>query len=235
MSLDNKNVLAVIPARGGSKGIPRKNLRKINGKSLIEYAADCISQLDWIDAAILSTDDDEICKHGKELGIDVPFMRPAELSTDHAKSIDVWTHAWLECEKYFNKRFDLSILLEPTSPMRTPEDIYRATRLLLDSKANAVATVSKTPGHFTPHKTLQLSKEGYIESYLPDGMKYTIRQHIPDYYHRNGVCYAVTRSSLIDHHALMEDNCLPLIIDRPVINIDEDIDLKLAEILLDNI
>ncbi len=83
MSLKNHNVLAVIPARGGSKGVPRKNLRNINGKSLIAHAADCANQLDWIDAIVLTSDDEEFCAHGKSLGIEVPFIRPQELSSDH--------------------------------------------------------------------------------------------------------------------------------------------------------
>jgi CMP-N-acetylneuraminic acid synthetase len=232
MSLKNHNVLAVIPARGDSKGVPRKNLRNINGKSLIAHAADCANQLDWIDAIVLTSDDEEFCAHGKSLGIEVPFIRPQELSSDNAKSIDVWAHAWLSCEKYFNKQFDISILLEPTSPMRTAEDISLAVNLLIDESAFSVATVSKTPGHYTPHKTLKLSDAGYIDPYLQDGIKYSIRQHIPNYYHRNGICYATTRESLIDKHNLMEQQCLPLIIDRPVVNIDEEIDFKLAEVLM---
>lgn len=232
MSLKGNNILAVIPARGGSKGISRKNLRKICSKSLIQYASDCLTNLDWVDATILSTDDEEIAAHGKSLGLQVPFLRPAELATDQAKSIDVWIHAWLASEEYFDKKFDISVLLEPTSPMRIAEDITQAVQKLLSSEANAVATVSKTPGHYTPHKTLKIAGDGTVDSYLPNGMQYTIRQEIPDYYHRNGICYAVTRDSLIDQHNLMEHNCLPLIIDRHIVNIDDEADIRFAEYLL---
>ena len=225
-------MLAVIPARGGSKGIPRKNLRKVNGKSLIAHAADCAKQLDWIDGIILTSDDEEICTHGKSLGLEVPFTRPQELSSDDAKSIDVWAHAWLYSESYFNKKFDISVLLEPTSPMRTAEDISNATNLLIEKDVYSVATVSRTPGHYTPHKTLKLSEAGYIDSYLQDGLNYSIRQHIPAYYHRNGICYASTRKSLINKHNLMEEQCIPLIIERPIVNIDEELDIKLAEVLM---
>lgn len=232
MSLENKNILAVIPARGGSKGIPRKNLRQICGKSLIQNVKDCIEQLPWIDATVLSTDDEEIAAHSKSIGIETPFLRPPELATDNAKSIDVWIHAWLASEKHFNKVFDISILLEPTSPMRLAEDVTETVQKLLQSNANTVATVSKTPGHYTPHKTLQLANDGTIEPFMPDGIQYSIRQNIPDYFHRNGICYAVTRNSLIECRNLLEHNCLPLIIERQVINIDEEIDLKFAEFLL---
>ncbi len=231
MSFKNKNILAIIPARGGSKGILRKNLRHIDGKSLITHAADCANQLSWIDAVVLSSDDDEICAHAQDSNVDVPFTRPQKLSTDDAKSIDVWKHAWLFCEDYYNKKFDISVLLEPTSPMRTSEDITNAVNLLIDKEAFSVASVSKTPGHYTPHKTLKISDMGFINPYLEGGIKYSIRQHIPDYYHRNGICYATTRESLVENHNLMEQRCIPLVIDRPIVNIDEEIDLKLAEVL----
>ncbi len=235
MTLKNNNILAVIPARGGSKGVLRKNLRHINGKSLIAHAADCVKQLDWIDAIVVSSDDDEIRAHARDSDIDVPFTRPEELSTDDAKSIDVWKHAWLYCENHYNKKFDISVLLEPTSPMRTAEDITNAVNLLIEKQALSVATVSKTPGHYTPHKTLQLSEAGFIAPYLENGIKYSIRQHIPNYYHRNGICYATTRESLVEKNNLMEQQCIPIIIERPVVNIDEEIDLKLAEVLLSEI
>jgi CMP-N-acetylneuraminic acid synthetase len=235
MPFKNNNILAVIPARGGSKGVLRKNLRHLQGKSLVAHAADCVNQLSWIDAVVLSSDDDEICQHARHLNIDVPFVRPQELSTDDAKSVDVWKHAWLYCEDYYNKKFDISVLLEPTSPMRTAQDITNAVSLLIEKKAFSVASVSKTPGHYTPHKTLQLSEAGFIDPYLDGGIKYSIRQHIPDYYHRNGICYATTRESLIDKHNLMEQQCIPLVIDRPVVNIDEEIDLKIAEVLLNEL
>jgi len=235
MSFKGKNILAVIPARGGSKGVLRKNLRHVNGKSLIAHTADCVKQLDWMDAIVLSSDDEEICQHARKVDVDVPFTRPDDLSTDDAKSIDVWRHAWLFCENYYKKKFDISVLLEPTSPMRTAQDITQAVNLLIDKKAFSVASVSRTPGHYTPHKTLKLSEGGYIAPYLEGGIKYSIRQHIPNYYHRNGICYATTRESLIDNHNLMEQHCIPLVIDRPVVNIDEEIDLKLAEVLLNEL
>lgn len=232
MSLRGKNILAVIPARGGSKGIPRKNLKLISGKTLIQHTYEVTKSLAWIDATVLSSEDDEIIAHGLDLGIDTPYRRPDELATDHAKSIDAWQHAWLACEKYHDKVFDISILLEPTSPMRTAVDIKNVVDLLIESNANTVATVSKTPGHYTPHKTLEISSNGYIKSYIKDGLKYSIRQQIPSYYHRNGICYATTRKSLIEQSNLMENNCLPYLIERYVINIDEPSDLKIAALFM---
>ena len=232
MPLQGHNILAVIPARGGSKGIARKNLRKLCGKTLIAHAAECARQIDWIDATILSTDDTEIRQHAKTLNIDVPFIRPQALAGDRAKSIDVWIHAWHSSETHYAKTFDISVLLEPTSPLRMAEDIKNAVELLINTSADTVATVSKTPAHYTPHKTLEISGQGYISAYLENGMQYSIRQNIPDYYHRNGVCYAATRASLLNEYNLMENKCAPLIIKRPLVNIDEEMDMQLAELLM---
>ena len=235
MHSPSDSILVVIPARGGSKGIPRKNLRKINNQTLIEHAVRVAKGLGCIDKVIITSDDDEIHSLSEQLAVDLSVKRPAELASDKAKSIDAWIHAWLEAEKFFKQSFEFSVLLEPTSPMRTMDDVDKAIKLLMkNSTANSVVTVSKTPGHYTPHKALQINSKGEIAPYLEDGTKYSIRQDIPDFYHRNGICYAVRRNSLIENHNLMEHGCMPLIINRHVVNIDEEIDLKLAEFLMGN-
>lgn len=228
MAFNFQKVLAVVPARGGSKSIPHKNLCKVGGISLVGRVAQIINSLSWIDLAVLSTDDEEIMSEGKAYGLTAPFTRPAELSTDIAKSIDVWRHAWLACEKIHNCRYDVSILLEPTSPFRTPEDIERTVGVLLEGKHKAAATVSRTPAHYTPHKTL-IVKNGRIGFYIPEGTQHSLRQTIPEYYHRNGICYVVTRKTLIDEGWILEEDCAAVIIDRPVVNIDEPFELEYAE------
>jgi len=225
-------VVAIIPARGGSKSIPRKNLKQVGGHSLVARAARVLKTLDWIDVAIISTDDEEIAEEARSHGLDVPFMRPPELSGDTANSMDMWSHAWEHCEQHYNKCFDLSILLEPTSPLRRPEDIELTLRTLVEGGHRAAATVSPTPAHYTPHKTLTIDSNGIIGFYLQDGQNYSLRQAIPDYYHRNGICYAVTRRTLLEDGHILEDDCAAVIIERPVVNIDEPFDLELAEWLL---
>jgi len=231
MGFNGYSVLCVVPARGGSKSIPRKNLCKIDGVSLVGRAAIVAASLDWIDHAVLSTDDFEIAEEGKRFGLEVPFMRPVQLSGDMATSVDMWRHAWLECEKIFKQRFDISILLEPTSPLRKPVDIELTVATMIKKKHMAAATVSRTPAHFTPHKTLTIN-DGCIGFYLKEGAKHSIRQTIPDYYHRNGICYAVMRQTLVDNMHILEDNCAAVVIDRPVVNIDEPFEIELAEYLL---
>ena len=237
MALFHRNILGVIPARGGSKSIPGKNLKKINGISLVGHAAMFAKSLKWLDAIILSTDSKEIADEGRRYGLNVPFMRPPELSTDDATSIDMWKHAWIESESYYGLKFDISILLQPTSPMRVVEDVERTINLLIKEDAPAAITVSKTPAHYTPHKTLTVSNLGVIGFYLgeKEGSQYYIRQAIPVYYHLNGVCYAVTRNHLLDCGKIIGNGAKAVIIDRPIINIDEPFELEIANWLMSRI
>ena len=128
--------------------------------------------------------------------------------------------------------FDISVLLEPTSPMRRADDITHTVDLLLDGNHAAAATVSPTPAHFTPHKTLEVDVGGRIGFYLPTGAQHALRQTIPSYYHRNGLCYALRRKTLVEDGHILEDDCAAVIVDRPIVNIDEPFELELAEWLL---
>ena len=225
-------MLAVIPARGGSKGIPRKNLAQLAGLSLIGHVAAVVAQLDWLRHAVLSTDDEEIAAEGRKHDLAVPFMRPQELGGDRATAVDTWRHAWLASEQEYGMRFDHSVLLEPTSPLRTVDDVEQAVSLLTERGCSSVVTVSRSPAHFAPERTLQIDDNGYLGPYLADGLTYTARQMIGDYYYRNGLAYVVTRSSLVDHGTIIGDDTCALPIERPVVNIDEPLDLEWAECLL---
>lgn len=231
MSLNGLNILCVVPARGGSKSIPRKNLKEVAGISLVGRAALTVEKVDWIDAAIISTDDDEIADEARRYGLDVPFMRPVKLASDTATSKDMWLHAWQKAEIFYKKRFDISVLIEPTSPLRTPEDIQKSIKMVIDG-ASAVITVSPTPAHYTPEKTLVIKEENKLAYYIgSQGAKYHNRQSIPEYFHRNGACYAITRKHFIEDDMFLE-GASALVIKRPLVNIDEDIELELAELLL---
>lgn len=232
MSYRGKTVLAVVPARGGSKGIPRKNLRQVAGKSLIGWAAETVRALPWIDRGLISTDDPDMAAEAVRHGLEAPFLRPAELAADFATAVDAWKHAWLAAEEFYGLRFDVSLYLEPTSPCRRPEDVTRTLDVLLDGDHWAAATVSRTPASHTPHKTLLMDDAGYIRFYLETGAEYSIRQKIPPCYHRNGICYALHRDTLLVHSSIIEKRCAPVVIDRPVVNIDDPWDLRVAELLL---
>ena len=233
MTYKGTSILAVVPARGGSKGIPRKNLAKVGGTSLIGWAARTVADLPWIDAAVLSTDDEEMAAEGKACGLEVPFMRPDEFATDGASSVGMWQHAWRESERAFGRVFDVSVLLQPTTPLRQPDDVRRCVDAVVEDGHRAATTVSRVPGHFTPEKTLSLDDDGVIEFIMGDRAVHGARQAIPAYHYRNGICYAVTRETLLDHGHIVEDDCVGVEIDRFIVNIDEPFELELAEFMLD--
>ena len=231
MAYDGQTVLAVVPARGGSKGIPHKNLRRVGGLSLVAHAAQTARSLSWIDAAIVSIDDEQIAAEARAHGLDAPFMRPADLSSDTANSVGMWSHAWKAAEKYYGKRFDISVLLEPTSPMRHPADVTDTVRALLAGNHKAAVTVSPAAAHFTPQKCLTVT-DGLVGFYHDAGAQHSLRQSVPRYYFRNGVCYALQRGALLTEGRILGDDTVGVILQRPIINIDEPLDLELAEFLI---
>jgi CMP-N,N'-diacetyllegionaminic acid synthase len=224
-------VLALVPARGGSKGLPGKNLKPIRGMSLVARAARTIAETGFVDRAVCSTDDPATADEAKSSGLAVPELRPAALATDTAKSIDVWRHVWLDIERRDSVTYDLSILVEPTSPLRRAADLERTLSTLVGTGARAAATVSPTPAHFTPHKTLTIEADKRIGFFLEGGSRFSRRQDIPAFFHRNGVCYAARRDTIIEHGTIVEDDCIAVVIERPLVNIDEPLDLEVAELL----
>ncbi|CAE7405488.1 GNE [Symbiodinium microadriaticum] len=228
---DGPDVLAVIPARGGSKGIPKKNLQIVGGRSLIARAADICAAVPAISYALLSTDDQTMASEGLKHGLKVPFLRPADLSSDTASSVDVWHHAWRMAEEETGKTFEVSVLLEPTSPLRLPMDVERALLAIAQGASSAV-TVSKTPSHFTPHKTLRIETDGSLGFFREDGGEHIRRQTIPAFYHRNGACYAIRRDRLFQTRQIIGAGTVPVVIDRPMVNIDEPEELAFANWLL---
>jgi CMP-N,N'-diacetyllegionaminic acid synthase len=139
------DVLAVVPARGGSKGVPGKNLREVGGASLVARAAVVARAVPRIGPAVLSTDDEASAAAGPRAGLEVPFLRPAELAGDLALGVDAWRHAWLASEEVFGRRFEVAVLLEPSSPLRRAEDVERTLDALLSGPHLVAATVSPTP------------------------------------------------------------------------------------------
>src|SRR5262245_17503670 len=227
-----RRVLAVVPARGGSKGIPRKNLCKVGGLSLIAHAARTARALPWIDRAILTTDDEEMAEEGRLHGLEAPFLRPAELASDTANPNEMWRHAWLDAERCLGEPFDVSVLLQPTTPLRRPEEVERTVARLIEGRFQAAATVGRVPSDFLPDRCLRLGEDGRLRFYLPQGAGVTRRQDAAPLYYRDGTCYARTRQSLIEEKRDVEPDCAAVVIDRLVVNIDEPFELELAEFML---
>jgi CMP-N-acetylneuraminic acid synthetase len=230
--IEGRRILAVVPARSGSKGIPDKNMRKVGGSSLIARAGDVLSACPFVDARVLSTDSERFAAEGRRHGLDTPFVRPAELATDAAGAVETMQHALRESELYFEAVFDLLLIVEPTSPLRTAADLERATRLLVATGADSVVTVSTLSAKFHPRKLLTVD-DGHLGFYLESGATVTGRQQLSgSFAYRNGVCYALTRACLMDRKAIITENTIADVIDRPVVNIDEPIELVWAEHLL---
>lgn len=225
-------MLAVIPARGGSKGIPRKNLRKVGSLSLIAWAANTVGELAWIDSAVISTDDAEMAEEGKRYGLVAPFLRPIELASDVSSSVDMWQHAWRESESHFGRQFDISILLQPTTPLRKASDVERTVTAMVNGGHHAAATVSRLPGHYAPGKCLKIDQQGVLRFFDEEKGGCSVRQSLPKYYYRNGVCYAVMRETLMGHGHIIEEDCVAVEIDEYTVDIDDPIEIEFAEFLL---
>lgn len=232
--IKHQRVLAIVPARGGSKGIPGKNLKKVGQHSLVGWAGLICQQLEWLDAAVLSTDDEQIAKEGVAYGLDLPFMRPSELASDEATALSVWQYTWLQAEAYYETTFDIAVWLQPTSPLRRPIDVARTMEALLSGDHLAATTVSEVPGHFNPYKILNIDNEKYVNRYIESDQSYSNRQAAPKYYYRNGYCYVAKRQCILDLQSIIDQRCIAVTIDRPTVNIDTEFELKTARWMLNN-
>lgn len=227
------NILAIVPARGGSKGIPGKNMVDLNGKPLMQYTFDAAKESKYIDRILLSTDDEKFAEFGRCQGIDVE-MRPAELATDTAVMKDVINyHLDRLAEKGYTP--DIFILLQPTSPLRTSQHIDEALKLLVeDEKADAIVSVMDMPHQYLPMKIMKMDDSGALKFYQEDGEKYTTRQALPHLYARNGAAiYAVYTDVYRKTGSLYGTRCLPYVMEEEdSVDIDKPFDLFLADCIL---
>lgn len=224
-------ILAVVPARSGSKGIKLKNIRLLNGIPLIGYTANLIDQLNIIDEAIVSTDSNKIAKIAKKYGLDVPFLRPKNLSGDLVSDLEVLNHVLSDMRKKMNKDFEIILLLPPTSPMRLKVDVTKVIKKLIDQNLDSVWTVSKSDKKNHPLKQLKIN--GYNLCYADkNGETIIARQQLKSFYQRNGVVYAFTKNCLKTQKRILGKRAGYVLINRPVVNIDDKFDMEIAEFLL---
>jgi CMP-N,N'-diacetyllegionaminic acid synthase len=228
----NKTILVVVPARGGSKGVKLKNIRLLNGVPLVALVGRIVRQLSCIDRAIVSTDHPEIARIAKESGLDVPFMRPKDLSGDIVADWDVLYHALTECEKIDGRQYDVIVMLQPTSPFRKPEHVTESIEKLIKGGYDAVWTVSETDTKAHPLKQL-IIKDDTLDYYDPAGAKIIARQQLTPVYHRNGIAYTITRDCIVNKKNIKGDHTSSVIIKDSIVNIDTELDFKLAEFFTD--
>jgi CMP-N-acetylneuraminic acid synthetase len=221
-------VLALIPARGGSKGIRDKNIRPLHGHTLLEYASNAASKSGVIDRAVLSTDSERIAAEGRRVGIEVPFIRPAELARDDTPMLPVIEHAvdFLEQQGW---QPEIVVLLQPTSPLRTADHIRNAVQELRDSAADSVVTVVQLPRHLSPDYVMRI-EEGRLVPFLPEGASVSRRQDARPAYVRDGTVYAFWRRTLRDTRTIYGVDCRAMVLPaRESLTIDTPEDWDEAE------
>lgn len=225
------SVLAVIPARGGSKGIPNKNLAPLCGRPLLAYTADAVRHSRRIRRAVVSTESAAIANEARRLGLDVPFMRPAALAADDTPMLPVLQHALAEVRRG-GWAPDAVVLLQPTSPLRRAEHVDAAIELLDASGADSVVSVIEVPHQFNPVSVLSLDGDR-LRPFLEQETPAARRQDKPRVLARNGPAVLVVRAHTIDSGSLYGDDCRPLMM-RPEesLDIDSAWDLTVAEYAL---
>jgi CMP-N,N'-diacetyllegionaminic acid synthase len=224
------DILAIIPARGGSKRIPQKNIMNFCGKPLIYYTIREVKKSKMIDAFLVSTDDKKIAKISKKLGADVPFYRPIKYSKDNSKDIEFLKHAlsWVRKNRNWNPK--ILVFLPPTTPSRTSKDIDNALKFMLKEKADSVRTMV-FPYHFNPFKMwiLDNEKKKKVKHIFPKNKNGVDRKKIEKYFMPVAAVYAM-KSNLIDKNEMWGDDvrCIEFPIDR-FVDIDRVEDIKPAE------
>jgi CMP-N-acetylneuraminic acid synthetase len=226
------SVLGLIPARGGSKGIARKNIRPLHGKPLLQYTAEAALAARRLSHVLLSTDDEEIATVGRQCGLDVPFMRPSELAQDSTPTLPVVQHAlrWLEAR---GARFDAVCLLQPTNPLRRAGDIDGCIELFEESGADSVVTVLPVPAEYNPHWVYFQGPDGVLRLSTGDQAPITRRQDLPPAFHREGSVYVTRRDVVMESSSLYGNRTVGYVLTpEGSVNIDDLADWQRAEGML---
>ncbi|OZB49337.1 MAG: CMP-N-acetlyneuraminic acid synthetase [Polynucleobacter sp. 39-45-136] len=230
--IDGKSILAIIPARAGSKRLPRKNLIYLGDKPLIGWTIEAALGCSLIDEVIVSTDDREIADISIKYGAKVPFMRPVALASDEATSIDVIEHAVNFYDDVLGKSFDYVILLQPTSPLRNSQDIAESIDLLSIKNANAIISVCEA--EHSPLWMNTLPSDQSMNGFLLNGVRNIRSQDLDKYYRLNGAIYICSIKKLMEQKTLFIDKeiyAYPMSIERSI-DIDTYLDYLVAVAIL---
>ena len=197
LSTKKKEILAIIPARGGSKGIKRKNIKLLGGKPLLAYSALAALRSKFISKTILSTDDNEIANIGRDLGLEVPFMRSKLIAKDETPSLIVFKDVLNNLRKLLNYIPDIVIILQPTSPFRSEKHIDEAIDMFLSHDADSLVSVSEVPHNFSPHSVMRYVNNIYIKDYIHTNEYNNQRQKKQKFFARNGAAIYITTPDCI--------------------------------------
>ena len=235
--IDGKRILAVVPARGGSKGIKLKNLRPVLGVPMVARVGHVAGLVEIIDRAVVSTDHDEIALVAEGSGLAAPFRRPETLSGDRIGDLEVLTNALEEMERIDGVIYDVVVMLQPTSPLRRPEDITGTIGMLVKGGWDAVWTVSESDSKAHPLKQLTIGGAGEqnarrLDYYDPAGNTIIARQQLTPVFHRNGIAYAITRDCLLGQQTIMGARTGAYLIEGPAVSIDTEWDIDLCDFMM---
>ena len=226
-------IIGLITARGGSKSIPGKNINPLAGKPLIAWTIEAALQCKELSRVIVSTDDEKIAEVAQQWGAEVPFIRPVELAQDASSHISVVLHAihWLEEKERFCP--DYIMLLQPTSPFRTVEDMGKTIQLAKDHHAVAVMSVCEALKH--PYKTYKIIENGTLEYFIPSNIGYKYRQALPKVYEENGAIYLNKRSSLLQDQTFLPTGTIAYVMPQErSLDVDTPWDFYVADLILRN-
>lgn len=224
-------VIAIIPARGGSKGLPGKNIKKMNDKPLIWYTINVAKKSKFVDKIIVSTDADGIANISKSFGAEIPFMRPKELARDNSLGIDNYIYTIDRLNKELNYSISEFIILQPTSPLRTSLDIDNAIKIFKEKKADSVISVSEAI--HPPIWSKRIDEKGILRNYFDIKISNKNRQEIEKAYMPNGAIFVFKFSLLKEKYSYYSDKTYPYIMPlERSIDIDSKLDFEFAEYLM---
>jgi len=224
-------IIGLITARGGSKSVPGKNIKLLAGKPLIAWTIEVALQCTGLSRLIVSTDDEKIAEVARRWGAEVPFIRPAELAQDSSSHISVVLHTihWLEEKEGFCP--DYIMLLQPTSPFRTVEDMMNAIRLAKDKHAIAVIGVCEAAKH--PYKTYRINENDTLEYFIPSNIGYKCRQALPKVYEENGAIYLNKSTSLLRDQTFLPEGAIAYVMPQERSHdVDTPWDFNVADLVL---
>lgn len=224
-------ILGIIPARGGSKGVPRKNIKLLGNKPLIAFTIKSALESEYLSRFLVSTDDQEIADVSIELGAEVPFLRPPELAGDSTPTLPVLQHAL----EYFSSKgitYDAVCILQVTSPFRSNGLIDACIQKFITSGADTLISVKKVPDHYNPHWIFEETGNNFFK--ISTGEKHIIprRQELPDTFYRDGMIYLVKSNLILQDNTLFGDKVTAFPTEGENINIDTMDDWRLAETFL---
>ncbi|MGA9406681.1 MAG: acylneuraminate cytidylyltransferase family protein [Bacteroidota bacterium] len=230
--INGKTVFAIIPARGGSKGIPKKNIRLLAEKPLIGWTIDEAKKSKYLDTIMVSTDSEEIAAISKAYGAEAPFVRPSELAKDETPSNDVIIHAvqWLGTNQ--DQKFDILTLLQPTSPLRNCDQIDSALETFI-SNPGYKCLVSVKEVEENPYWMKIIGDDHYLKNFTSQPDTFARRQDLPKIYILNGAIYIMRTADFMNYRSFDVDNTIPFLMDQKTsIDIDSEEDFTLAEIIV---